>query len=209
MSLRNQTLQQFLEAMAGSSATPGGGSASALSGAMGAALLHMVCGLTVGKERFAGAEGELRAVLQEADALRQGLTDLAEADTRAFDGVMAAYRMPKTSDAEKSQRQEAIQAALRRATQVPLETAIACSRVVRLVAQVVDKINPNALSDAGAAALLAEAGLRGAKLNVKINVTSIQDTDFVQQKEQALEQALAGAEQQKEKIFRYVLTHIT
>jgi formiminotetrahydrofolate cyclodeaminase len=139
--------------------------------------------------------------------LRRQLTNLADADTRAFDQVMAAYRRPKETEEEQASRQAAIQRALQGATQVPLETAAACAAIVKLTAQVIAKVNPNALSDAGTAALLAEAGLRGAQLNVGINLGSIRDPNFVQEKQKDLTQVLSGASQEKDRVFSYVSEH--
>jgi formiminotetrahydrofolate cyclodeaminase len=207
MTIKDGSVQELLDELAGSSATPGGGSAAALAGAMGAALLGMVCNLTIGKKQFATVENELRGVLEEAEALRRQLSSLADADTRAFDRVMAAYRLPKETEGERAARQAAIQRALQGATQVPLETAAACAAIVKLTARVIAKVNPNALSDAGTAALLAEAGLRGAQLNVGINLTSIRDPDFVQEKQKHLNQVLSGVTQEKERVFSYVLEH--
>lgn len=207
MAIKDGSVQALLDELAGSSATPGGGSAAALAGAMGAALLSMVCNLTIGKKQFVAVEDELRGVLEEAEALRRQLTSLAEADTRAFDRVMAAYRRPKETEEEQASRQAAIQRALQGATQVPLETAAACAAIIKLTAQVIAKVNPNALSDAGTAALLAEAGLRGAQLNVDINLGSIRDPKFVQEKQKHLTQVLSGASQEKDRVFSYVLEH--
>jgi formiminotetrahydrofolate cyclodeaminase len=116
MALKDTRIQVFLEELAGSSATPGGGSASALAGAMGAGLVGMVCRLTIGKKRFTNVEDELRRVLEEAEALRQQLSDLADADIQAFDQVMAAYRLPKETQEDQAARQAAIQRALQAAT---------------------------------------------------------------------------------------------
>jgi formiminotetrahydrofolate cyclodeaminase len=207
MTLKDKSIQGFLEELAGSSATPGGGSAAALAGAMGAGLVSMVCRLTIGKKRFADVEDEMRGVLQEAEALRARLAELAEADTRAFDRVMGAYRLPKETQEEQAARQAAIQAALQGATQVPLETARACASVVRLAAQVIAEINPNALSDAGAAALLAEAGLKGAQLNVVINLADIHDPILVAETREDLRRIVSGTDQEKERVFAYVLEH--
>jgi formiminotetrahydrofolate cyclodeaminase len=208
MKIKESHVQAFLDELAGPSPTPGGGSAAALAGAMGAALVSMVCNLTIGKKRFADVEDEFRSVLKEADALRHQLTGLAEADTHAFDQVMAAYRLPKKTEEEQTARQLAIQTALQQATQIPLETAIACAALIRLADQVIAKINPNALSDAGAAALLADAGLRGAQLNVAINLSGIDDTEFVQEKRKELERVLAGTNHKKARVFAYVLEHL-
>ncbi len=208
MAIKDQKIQVLLEELAGPSATPGGGSAAALAGAMGAALLSMVCNLTIGKRRFADVEDELRTVLEEAEALRRRLASLADADMDAFDQVMAAYRLPKETQDQQAARQLAIQAALQGATQVPLETARACADVLKQAARVTAKINPNALSDAGAAALLAEAGLRAAQLNVVINLAAIQDPDYAREKQQDLNRVLSGADQAKERVLAYVLEHV-
>jgi formiminotetrahydrofolate cyclodeaminase len=208
MELKDKRVQVLLEELAGSSATPGGGSAAALAGAMGAALVSMVCRLTIGKKRYADVEDELCGVLETAEALRVRLTSLADADTEAFDQVMAAYRLPKETREEQAARQASIQAALQGATQVPLETARACATIVKLAAQVIDKINPNTLSDAGAAALLADAGLKGARLNVAINSGAMDDPVFVQKTREELHKALSGTDQKTERIFAYVLEHV-
>lgn len=208
MTHKDKRVNVFLEELASSSATPGGGSAAALAGAMGAGLVSMVCRLTVGRKRFADAEDELQGVLDEAEALRLCLTNLADADTQAFDQVMAAYRLPKETPTEQTARQTAIQSALQGATQVPLETARACGAVVKLAAQVIEKINPNALSDAGAAALLAEAGLKGAQLNVAINLADINDPIFVQETREDLHGILSGIDKDKERVFAFVLGHV-
>jgi formiminotetrahydrofolate cyclodeaminase len=200
MDIKGSSIQAFLDELAGPSATPGGGAAAALAGAISAALLGMVCNLTIGRPRFAAAEDDLRAALAEAETLRRQLAALAEADTHAFNQVMAAYRLPQDGDKEA-----AIQSALKQATQVPLETAIACAAALRLVGRVIARINPNALSDAGTAALLAEAGLRGAQFNVAVNLAGIQDAGFVQEARQALARALEGAEQERERVVAYVL----
>src|SRR5512136_2942856 len=162
MDIKRSSIQAFLDELASSSATPGGGTAAAMAGAASAALIGMVCNLTIGRPRFAAAEDDLRAALAQAGALRGQLTALTEADTDAFNQVMAAYRLPKDSDEQQSARQAAIQTALKQATHVPLETATACATALHLVGRITTAVNPNALSDAGTAAVLAEAGLRGA-----------------------------------------------
>jgi formiminotetrahydrofolate cyclodeaminase len=208
MAIKNKQLQELLEELAGASATPGGGAAAALAGAMGAALVSMVCTLTIGKPRFVDVEDELRGVLAEAEILRQRLAELADADTHAFDRVMAAYRLPKETPEERAQRHDAVQAALRQATQVPLETVEACASVVKLAAQIITKINPNALSDAGTAALLSEAGLRAAQLNVLTNLAALHDPAFVQAQRQALSVLLAEVDQAREHVATYAAEHV-
>ncbi len=205
MDIKGSSIQAFLDELAGPSATPGGGAAAALAGAISAALVGMVCNLTIGRPRFAAAEDDLRATLAQAETLRGQLAALAEADTRAFNQVMAAYRLPKDSGEQQIARQAAIQTALKQATLVPLETAIACAAALRLVGRIITAINPNALSDAGTAAVLAEAGLRGAQFNVAVNLAGIQDAEFVQEARQALAQALEGADEERQRVVAYVL----
>jgi formiminotetrahydrofolate cyclodeaminase len=208
MAHKDKRVGVFLEELAAAPATPGSGSAAALAGAMGAALVGMVCRLTIGRKRFADVEDELRAVLEQAETLRVRLTELANADSEAFDQVMTAYHLPKETEEEGAARQAAVQAALQGATLVPLETASACATVVELAAQVIEKINPNALGDAGAAALLAEAGLKSAQLNVAINLTDIHNPEFVRETQEGLRGILAGAGEAKERVFAYVLDQV-
>ena len=185
------TIKPFLDELASGAPAPGGGSAGAAVGAMGAALVSMVCNLTVGKEKFAAVEAELQEVLAQAEARRAELTRLITDDTAAFNQVMAAFRLPKESEADRATRREAIQAATQQATRVPLATARACAQVIEL-SQVVAKLgNPNAVSDAGAAAACARAGLKAAALNVLINLPSIKDRAFVAAQQAELEQILA------------------
>lgn len=185
------TIQPFLDELASNTPAPGGGSAGAVAGAMGAALVSMVCNLTIGKEKFAPVEAEMKEVLAQSEALRAELTRLISDDAAAFNRVMAAFRQPKESDAEKAARREAIQVATRQATLVPLATARACAGVIDLCRVVAEKGNPNAASDAGAAASCAQAGLKAAALNVLINLPALNDEAFVASGQAELDQILA------------------
>jgi methenyltetrahydrofolate cyclohydrolase len=174
----DQPVSAFLEALASPEPTPGGGTAAAIAGAMGAALLMMVAGLT--KSRT-GSEEE-RVALAEARAsltsVRERLGALADADTEAFNQVMAAYRLPKASDAEKAARKDAIQQALKAATTTPLDTLRAASEGVRLGTVVKTHGNPSAASDVDVGIGLLRAAAEGAAANVSINLESIQDDEF-------------------------------
>jgi formiminotetrahydrofolate cyclodeaminase len=186
------SLQPFLNSLASGDPTPGGGAAAAAVGAMGAALVSMVCRLTVGRAEFAAGEAQLQDTLTRAEALRAELTGLIDADAAAYTTVMAAYRLPKATDAEKTARREAIQSALKQATLTPLDTARACAGVIEL-AQVAARLgNPHAVSDAGAAALCAQAGLKAAALNVLINLASIKDEAFAAAHRAELDHLLAA-----------------
>ena len=172
-------IDQFLQELASSSPAPGGGSVAALSGSLGAALVAMVCRLTVDKPKYADVSEELRGILSEAEQLCQRLEDLVERDTEAFNGVMAAFRLPKETEDQRRERSSAIQEATRRATDVPLEVLSASAQVLKLSQVVAAKGNVNSVSDAGVAAEMARAGARGAALNVQINLGGLKDESFV------------------------------
>ncbi len=172
-------LDAFTSELASEAPAPGGGSASAAVGAVGAALLEMVCALTVGKERYREAEGALRAASLELRGLRAALLACVDSDSAAYDGVSRALGMPKGTEAEKEARTAAMQAALKAATDVPLDVARACSRALSLAPMVASKGNPNAVTDAGCGARFLHAALNGALYNVAINLAAIKDADFV------------------------------
>ncbi|GAB6067746.1 cyclodeaminase/cyclohydrolase family protein [Methylothermus subterraneus] len=178
--LKDQSIQTFLDRLAGPSATPGGGSAAALMGAMGAALVSMVANLTLGKPKYQALEGEMQALLQRAETLRERLAGAAEADIAAFDEVMAAYRLPKATETDRAHRQRAVQAALKAAAEVPLTCAHLCAEVLELCRQAAERGNPNAIIDAGVGALAAHAALKACALNVAANLNAIEDSDFTQ-----------------------------
>lgn len=189
--IKNNSVQKFLNELASQSPTPGGGSAAAVMGAMGAGLVSMVCNLTIGKKNYAEVEPEMREILREAENLRGKLTGMINDDVQAFDQVMAAYGLPKNSDVEKTKRTAAIQQALMQATQVPLNCAQACSEVMRLARRTAQKGNVNVVSDAGVAVLAAYGALKSAALNVYVNTGAINDTAFNAQKLAELEKILA------------------
>lgn len=183
--------EAFLDALASGNATPGGGSAAAVMGAMGAALVSMVCNLTIGKKGYEAAEAEMRSVLGEADALRTRLLAMVALDIAAFDALMAGYKLPKATDEEKAARSAAIQKGLQGATQVPLDCAVACAEVLRLTARSVEVGNVNVISDVGVGVLAGWAALRSAALNVHINAPQIKDREFTESRLTQLEQLLA------------------
>ncbi len=199
--IKDQPIQQFLDELASKAPTPGGGGAAAIMGAMGAALVSMVCNLTIGKEKYAAVEEEMKRTLEQAEALRETLTDMIRQDVEVFDQVMGAYGMPKETDEQKAQRSEAIQQALKAATDVPLACARACAEVIELSRVVADKGNLNVISDAGVAVLAAHAALRSAALNVYINAGSIRDKEFADSRVAELEQLMASAGTDTESIY--------
>lgn len=169
-----ESLDEFVSSVAGSAPVPGGGSVSALAGQLAAALAQMVAGLTVGRKKYVAVEGEMQEVAHVAKALGERLGVLVKEDADAYALVSAAYKLPREGD-RAAERDRAIHHALVAAAEVPLETARACSDVARLAAICAAKGNVNTLSDAGVAALLAEAACRGAAFNVWINVASMTD----------------------------------
>jgi formiminotetrahydrofolate cyclodeaminase len=175
--LSRLTLEEFDDRLAAGTPTPGGGSAAALAGSLAAALIRMVCDLTIGKEAYRAHEPILRPMNQEAEAMRRELLGLVDQDASAYDGVMQALRLPKTTDVEKAARRAALARANLAATEVPLRTAEICSRILALAVELVPRGNRNALSDIGTAAFLAEAGLRGALMNIRINLGGLAEAE--------------------------------
>jgi len=192
--LSDLSVSALLDALAAATPAPGGGSAAALAAAMSAGLIAMVAGLTVGRPRYADVQDEMATALSRAEALRHALAGAADADTDAYLAVMAAYRLPKESDAQKAARAAAIAAAMRRAAEVPLTTAGWCTELLDLAGRVAARGNPNAGSDAAVAALLAHAGLLGAVRNVQINLRSLDDAAFCRAAETAIARLLQEGE---------------
>ena len=202
--IKDKSIQVFLDELASKASTPGGGSAAGVMGAMGAALVSMVCNLTVGKKNYEAVEEELKDVLDQAESLRERLTDMIHADVEVFDRVMAAYGMVKETDEEKAVRSDAIQEALKAATNVPLECACACVEAIKLSKIAAEKGNLNVISDAGVAMVAANAALQSAALNVYINVGGIKDKEFADQRLAELEELLAGTDSLTRDVYELV-----
>ena len=203
--IKDASIENFLETLASRSPTPGGGSVVAVMGAMGAALVAMVCHLTIGKVHYEAVSEEMEAILHEVDAVRATLLDFIRADVEAFDAVMAAYGLPKVTDEEKGARSAAIQRALKGATRVPLDCAKASRRVIELSLLVAEHGNTNVITDAGVAALAAHAALKSSALNVRVNTGSIKDSDFVRDSLEELDALMAGMDQKTHSIYQLVL----
>ena len=173
-----EPLQVYLDDAASKKPAPGGGSVSACVGALGAALVSMVCNLTQGREKFAAVEADIVALVEKSEAARVKLEKLLQDDTTAYNGVIDAYKLPKETDAEKAARKAAVQAGLIVAADVPLEICRVAVEVCRLSKVAAEKGNPQAVTDAGIGAILGEAAVVGAALNVRINLGSIEDCDY-------------------------------
>jgi len=204
MSLPNKTLTSFLDDLASNTPAPGGGSVAALAGALGSALASMICRLTIGKKKYAEVGEEMEAVFAMAEDLRMKFLHLVDTDTDAFNKVMDAYSLPKDGEDKKALRNAAIQAATKEAALVPLECmkhgidALALARTVAL------KGNQNSVSDAGVSALMIGAGIEAAALNVKINLSGITDTDFVEWKSSDVASILRTGREATEEILSIV-----
>ena len=195
------TVTQFLEEVASDKPAPGGGSVSALGGALGAALAVLVGKATVGKEKFSEVQVEMEKVVSRGTELYQRLSNLVDEDTNAFNEILKAYRMPKD---DPDARTKAIQNALRGAAEVPLEVAKLSFDALDLILAVAERGNKNAITDAGVAALFADSAVRGAIFNVKINMLSIRDEEIKSQFTQDIEEIQTQLDTKREAILKVV-----
>ena len=188
MKLTEKTITEWLEALRSPEPTPGGGSAAALAGAMGASLFTMVAGLPKSKAATAEDAARLAAAGSRCAALADELKELVNRDSAAYENVMAAYRRPKGTDEEKTARSAAIQQAMRGATAAPLDVMRACAAAAEQGVVVAQMGNPSASSDVAVGFELLGAALRGAKLNVEINLGSIKDAEYVRKAQGEIEE---------------------
>jgi len=176
--LVKKSIKKFLDELASKSPAPGGGSIAALSGAEAAGLVSMVCRLTIGRKKYVKVQKEIKKILRTSEKLRKELIKLIDEDAQAYNQVVKAFKLLGGLDIEK---------ALKCATEVPLETAENCKKVLELAVRVAKIGNKNALSDTKIAKLLAQAGIRAAILNVKVNLPLIKDKRFRKKVEKALQ----------------------
>lgn len=202
--IKELSIELFLDQLASKQATPGGGSAAAVMGAQAAALVGMVCNLTIGKAKYAEVETEMQALLHQAEMLRATLLGMIKADVDVFDKLMACYALPKTSDDEKAFRTTQIQWLLREATEVPLNCAKACVQAIALCRVAAEKGSLAVISDAGVAVMAAHAGLKSAALNVYINAASLKDREFADSKLAELAAILQDQDAEVEAIYQIV-----
>ncbi|MDF1544498.1 MAG: glutamate formimidoyltransferase [bacterium] len=197
-------VDDFYSEVASSSPAPGGGSVAASAGALGAALSAMVCRLTVGKKKYVGVKEELSEIRDGADQLMAELKELVETDKAAFDKVMEAFALPKSTDEEATARDAAVEAANKGAAEVPLTVMKKSLEVLTMSRTVADKGNENSITDAGVAALMARAGIEGAGYNVRINLTSIEDQAFVTKMKSEVADLLSQTEKLAEEVKQLV-----
>ncbi|MCK5261644.1 MAG: glutamate formimidoyltransferase [Thermoplasmatales archaeon] len=202
--LASMKINNFLNELASSSPAPGGGSVAALSGALGTALSSMVYNLTIGKEKYEDVQDEIKNTLEKSERIRKQLTELIDKDTEAFNDVMKAFKMPKETEEQKEKRKQAIQKGYKTAAKVPLETAKACEKILDIAMVVAEKGNKNSITDAAVSALMAQAGVKSAILNIKINLGSIKDDEFVERISFEIDELQKNADDKANEIMKIV-----
>jgi len=206
--LTDKPTRSFLDELASSAPAPGGGSVAALSGALGAGLISMVCNLTLGKPKYAAVQDDVSVILKKSESLRTELTDLLEEDVRAYTQLSQTMKMPRDTEEQKSTRAMLMDKALKVATEVPMRVAEACVSVMALCPAAAEKGNTNAVSDVGVGILMAEAGLRSAALNVLINLGLIKDERFVSESRKKLNSLLQGKSALRDEIYNLVVSKL-
>ena len=208
MKLADQTVTSFVDLMSSDAPAPGGGSAAALEGALGAALTAMVCALTQGKKKYAEFAELTATVGEKAQVLKVQYVDVIDRDTEAFNAVSAVFAMPKDTDEEKTARSAAMQEALKGCTKTPFEMMELAVKALELTDSIVGKSNASAASDLGCAALSLKAAIQGAWLNVLINIGGLKDQAFADQYRKNGEALLAKALPLADSIYEKVLASL-
>src|SRR6202051_213924 len=202
--ITDSSVEKFLDELASGNPTPGGGSAAAIMGAMGAALVSMVCNVTIGKKGYEAVEAEMKTVRDESERVRRRLTAMVAEDIEAFDSIMAAYKLPKATDEEKARRGAAIQAGLERATETPLDCARACAEVIALSRRASERGYLNVISDGGVGVLAGFTGLGSAALNVYINAPALKDRSFAEAAIAEIEKLVEFGTAESEAVYKIV-----
>lgn len=200
----SEALSDFLDRLASDAPTPGGGTAAAVAAGMGAALAEMVAALTLSREKYAASHEAVRPIAEEARKARARFRSLADEDARAYDGVVSARRLPKETEEQKDERSRRIAAANRDAAEVPMRTARTALDLLRHLPELAEKANPNAASDAGSSALLLDAAIGAALLNVGINLAGISDADFVGRMQRETADAQEEAQRLRDRVLAAV-----
>jgi len=201
-------IANFAEQLASKKATPGGGSAAALSGLVGISLVQMVANLTIGRKKYMEHEELMQQILADGQAQHNALLAAIDADAAAYDSVSAAFKLPKETDEEQTFRAAAVQDALKQATLVPLIILQHCFESLKLAHSVVSKCNTNAASDLGVAAITLKAGMEGAWYNILINLGSIKDNNFKDDMRNKASDALDAAAILQMEIQTFVMSEI-
>ena len=180
-------LKRYLDDLASRKATPGGGSAAALTASTGVSLISMVANFTLGKEKYKSVEDEIKAVLSSSESLRERLLNLVDQDVAAYRKISGAYKLPKDSAGDKIKQEEAIQLGLREALAPPLEVCKLCHQAIKLCPVLAEKGNVNLITDVGVAVNFLESAFQSALLNVEVNLKYIKDEEFIVEVRKILE----------------------
>ncbi|WP_129671442.1 cyclodeaminase/cyclohydrolase family protein [Candidatus Chloroploca sp. Khr17] len=207
-SLDSQSLGTFLDTLASRAPTPGGGSVAALNGAMAAGLISMVCALTIGKAQYGALEEDLRGIHDRAETLRRELQHLADQDIEVFERLSAAYRLPRTTEADAAVRRAAIQQVTRQAADIPLRTAQAAAALIPLGTTLAPQVGRLIVSDIGVAILITKATIQSAILNVEINLAGLDDQQYVRETRASIEDLVANLNEKTEEIVAIVRDRI-
>jgi len=202
-------VNEFVNLIASDSPAPGGGSVAAITAAQGIALTKMVALLTIGKKKYAEHDALMREISAKAEELTTELVEYVNKDTEAYNGVSAVFAMPKATEVEKAARSAAMQKALKAAAIVPFKIMECCLEALKITEKAVGKSNTNAASDLGVAALNLGAGVMGAWLNVKINLSSIKDETFVSEYAQKGEAVHKEAYEISAKVYEAILEAVS
>jgi formiminotetrahydrofolate cyclodeaminase len=197
----SKSVQNFVDEVASKNPAPGGGSVAALAGALGAALGCMVARLTLGKPGYESVEPEIQDTLRKLEDLRKVMLAIVDEDTQAYGKVNAAFALPKESGPQKLERSKAIQDATKGASEVPLKLTRKCGSAMDLLLVLAKKGNPSCASDAGMGGLVLYASLKGAALNVEINLGGLKDPEFVARLRKELAANTAFAEERLKEIL--------
>ena len=202
--LTNQKITDFLQKTASGTPVPGGGSISALSAALGAGLTEMVANLTIAKKGYEAVENQMQEVAQKVQNLRKKLVAEVDKDSNAYKDVLAAFKLPKTTEDEKEQRTQAIQNAMKNAARVPLGVAYDALQVMDLAEKVIRNGNRNAVSDGAVGTMMARTAVLGALFNVKINLASVKDRAFVEEMMGEVNKLESRVHEREAEILSYV-----
>ncbi len=197
---------EFTALLASDAPAPGGGSAAALEGAVGAALTAMVCTLTLGKKQYAEHFEDLERIRDQSEAIRARFIDVMDRDTEAFMVVSRAYGMPKATDEEKALRSAAIQAGLEGCTATPFEMMELAAQAMELTATLPGRFNESAASDLGVAAISLRSAVQGAWLNVRINIGSLKDKELAESYRTRGQALLEKVQTLSDQVYNTVLT---
>ncbi len=206
--LADLSIKDFLAETAGSEPVPGGGSISALNGAIAASLTEMVANLTIGKKKYEEFEGQMRTIAIEAATIRKRFVSFIDEDSEAYSRVFAAFKLPKETEEEKIKRSKEIQEATKYAASVPMKVAEELSEVMESIIYVAHKGNQNAVTDACVAMLSARTCVLGALLNVRINLSSIKDEIFVEKMKAKADHLEAEAIRIETKLLDWIKTKL-